>query len=392
MKPLKHQEKFVSNYDGKMLLAHEGGTGKTICGCLWLADPLRLNQKNLVVCPKRVVKKWEKALLDWGAKAIVMSKEEFKKKEQESPWPDKFENVVVDEIDEFASPLFLKGRSQLTESLYNLVKEHKPKVLGLSATPIRSSPHNLHTILTLCGTYIPWGKWRDYFYEFKKMPYLPRAVWLPRPDWRTRIKPILKKYADIVHLSDCVDELPAKIEEIVKVPKDTYVPTEWEGSAAFYEEYRHEQKNKAKIILEEAKDFQKVIIVAYFKEQIDELQKVLSKDRPTYAIHGGVPAKKQESIIEAANACDECFFIIQSSMGAGFDCNTFNCVMFASMGYSVRDYTQMTFRVRRIHDLRPVKFVYLHAGRCDKAIYKNIQEGKDFVPTFWNANQEENES
>lgn len=376
MKPLKHQEKFAKDYEGKRLLVHEGGTGKTVCACLWLAD-LR-DTDALVVCPKRVVKKWQKALKDWGTEATVLSKEEFKK----HPLKE-WSAVVIDEADEFASPLFTKGRSQLSEKMYDLVKEYKPLTLLLSATPVRSNPWNLHTLLCFMGVYIDWKKWREHFFSLEYRPYLPRPAWLPRPDWRERTVPFIEKYGDIVLLSECVGTLPPKIIEKVDVPVEKgFKLGEWEPTKAFYEEHRHEQKLKVKVVLEVAKDYRKVLVVAYYREQIQELEKALSKERKTYAVWGDT--KKQEEILTEANEYQgECFLIVQASLGAGFDANTFSCVVFVSMSYAVRDYVQMGFRVRRIHDLRPVKFYHLLAGRCDKAIYENVEKGKTFVPSEW---------
>ncbi len=372
LKPHKHQEKFAKDYTGKNLLVHEAGTGKTICAILWLKD--NRDSDALVVCPRRVVEKWKKALKDWGSKATVISKEEFKK----TPIRQ-YSAVVIDECDWFASPLFTKGRSQLTEKMYELIKETNPQTLLLSATPIRSNPYNLHTLLTFSGHYIDWKKWRDYFFELRTLPYLPRPAWLPKKNWRKLIRPTLEKYSDIVLMKDCVDFLPPETHEIVPVKSDKFINTEWEGTKAFFEEHKHEQKNKVETILEISRQYRKVLVVAYYTEQIDDLYKKLSKDRETYVLKGGV--KNQEEVIKNAYDSDECFFIVQASVGEGFDLDNFSAVIFASQSYAVRDYVQMKARVRRIHNLQPSIYYYLHAGKCDKAVYKNVIAGKDFIPS-----------
>lgn len=376
LQPKKHQEKFISNYSGKRLLVHEGGTGKTVCACLWLKD--NRDSDALVLCPNKVVKKWQATLKEWGTKATVLSSHNFKLTPHK-----KWSAIVFDEADEYASPLFAKGRSQLTEHAYNLVRTYPTETLLLTATPIRSNPWNLHTLLTLMGQYVDWKKWRDHLFVLEKRPYLPRPAWLPKNEWRELVRPILEKVSDIVLLSECVDDLPPVTEHKVEVKSDKFVNTEWEGTKAFFEEHRHEQKNKVKHILEIAKDYRKVLVVAYYTEQIEELEKQLSKDRQTFAIHGKIPTKKQEDIIKKAQESEECFFIVQASMGAGFDLDTFSCGIFTSMSYAVRDYVQMKFRMRRIHNLHPIVYHYLIAGRCDKAVLSNIEKGKDFVPSEW---------
>lgn len=371
MKPFKHQKKFIKDYSGSNLLVHEGGTGKTVCACLWLKD--NKDSDALVVCPKRVVNKWIATLKDWGTTATVLSKEQFKK----TPIRQ-YSAIVLDEADEFASPLFSKGRSQLTTHMYKLIKEHPTPILLLTATPIRSNPWNLHTLLTFSGKYIDWRLWRDRFFTLEKLPYLPRPAYIPVKNWRTLIRSTLEKHSDIVLLKDCVGDLPPITE--YKVHVKTIIPKDVEIEN-FFDEHRLEQANKVPEILKIAKEYRKVMVVAYYTDEIDRLQKELSKDRPTFAIKGGV--KDQEDIIKQAQEADECFFIVQSSLGAGFDGDQFSAIIFSSTGYSVRDWVQMKFRVRRIHNLHPVAFYYLLGGRCDKAVIHNLEMGKDFIPSEW---------
>lgn len=375
MKPLKHQSKYTLNYPDKGFLVHEGGTGKTVCACLWLKDGR--DEDALVVCPKKVKGKWSKALSDWGTKATVVSKEEFKKLE-----PKKWSAKVIDEADEFAAPLFVaRSRSQLAEVLYKLTRIYPDMpTLLLTATPIRSNPWNLHTLLTYHGYYIDWKVWRDRFFELKNMPYLRRPAYFPKNNWRQLIRPVLEKYADIVLLKDVVDEFHSITEQKIKIETPKYI--KGIDDKPFFDEHRWEQQNKLKAILEIGREYRKVLVVAYYREQIAELEKQLSKDRETFAIHGGI--KDQESIIKKAAESDECFFIVQASIGAGFDADSFSCVVFASMSYSVRDFIQMKFRVRRIHNLHSVIYYYLLGGRADRAVFKNIELGKDFVPSTWN--------
>ena len=372
---LQHQIKYAKGHPDKApLVIHEGGTGKTICACVWLADGR--DNDALVVCPKKVVRKWQIALKTWGTKAVVLSKEQFKKHPIRH-WSAK----VIDEADEFASPLFVAAkRSQLSAKLYELTKEYPDMpTLLLTATPIRSTPWNLHSLLCFKGDYIDWKLWREKFFELKRMPFIMGMAWFPKKNWRTEIRPVLEKYADIVLLKDVDNEVYGihyhKIE--VKTPKFIKKIDD----KPFFDEHRWEQQNKVKEILEVGKEYRKVLVVAYYREQIAELEKQLSKDRQTFAIHGGV--KDQEAVIKQAAESDECFFIVQASIGAGFDADTFSCVVFASMSYAVRDFVQMKYRVRRIHNLHSVVYYYLIGGRCDKAVLENVEKGKEFIPSEW---------
>lgn len=285
-------------------------------------------------------------------------------------------NMLTHNCDEFFSPLYIaRMRSQLSERLYNQLKTHPCPLLLTTATPIRSNPANLHTAITFLGHNVLWKDWRNKYYELTKKPYMQFTAWLPKPNWRKIIQDDLKKYAHIVNMKDCVDLPPVTIEKIaVKTPK--YVQGDEHN---FYTEHQHEQQNKIQYIKDIAKGHRKLFIVAYYVEQIEELKRQLEKDRPTFVLYG--KTKDQEEVIRQAQESDDCYFVVQSGTGAGFDADTFSCMVFASMGFAVRDWVQMKARIRRIHNLQPVKYVYLQGGRADKRVLSNIESGRDFIPS-----------
>ncbi len=358
----------------KMLLVWEGGTGKTIAGIVWIKA--NRDKNALVVCPKRVVKKWKDTLHQWETEATVLSKEDFKKSEIQE-----WSAIVVDEADEFASPLFIKGRSQLSKRLYEQVQTYpNTPMLLATATPIRSNPWNLHTLLCYLDKYTDWKLWRSRFFSLESRPFVQWKAWFPIENWRTEIRKELEKHADIILLRDCVDSVPPIEENIIKLKEEKYVmPEDLEITKIISDRHRFEQRKKLPEILRIGKQYRKVLVVAYFVEQVEELGKQLQKYRNTFVVHGGT--KNQEEALQEANKADECFLVVQASLGAGFDADTFSCVVFASLSYSVRDFVQMKYRVRRIHNLHPVQYNYLLAGKWDINIYKTIQNGRDFVPS-----------
>ena len=94
MELFRHQKEYLQNRNrDKDLLAHEGGTGKTIIGVEWLRT--RDTTNALVICPKRVVQKWKDALGD--VLSHVLSREDFKKSDFLKPTA-----LIVDEADEWA--------------------------------------------------------------------------------------------------------------------------------------------------------------------------------------------------------------------------------------------------------------------------------------------------
>lgn len=376
VKLLKHQIKYAQGYKDKAFMVHEGGTGKTVCACVWLKDGR--DRDAIVIVPKRIVIKWQEALKLWGTKALVVSKEQFKK----IPIRE-YSAIVVDEADEFASPLFTKGRSQLAATLYNLVKAYpKMAVALLTATPVRSNPWNLHTLFCYLGIYVEWKDWRSKFFTLEHKPYMRHPAYFPREDWRSHMRGLLEKYADIILLKDCINDLPPVTEKVINITNEKFKDSrELTPTARFVEEHKYEQLNKPKKIIEIGKNYRKILVVAHYVEQVETLNKELSKDRLTFMVHGGVNG--QEEILRKANGVDECYLVVQASLGAGFDADSFSCVIFASMSYRVRDFVQMKFRVRRIHNLHPIVYMILLSNRCDKAVYAMIQKGKDFIPSEW---------
>ena len=368
-----HQKNFLDKNPDKALICFETGTGKTLVAVEWL----RPRQGNaLVIVPKRIVNKWQKELGD--VKATIITKEQFKKVDFENPTA-----IVLDEAQFASSPLFTKQRSQISEKVYNLIKKYPNcPVLLLTATPISSSPANLHSLLCYIGEYTPWIEWRARFYSLERKPYLPRPAWIPKTNWRTEIRKELVKNAHIALMKDCVEYLPQITETIVKTPVLPFTKhAEWEAMKAFVEEHRNEQKEKSKTIREIGSGYRKVVVVAYFREQIEELYTELSKDKKTYVLHGGT--KDQEEVIKQAKDDDECYFILQSSIAAGFDLNEFAVMIFASQGYSYTASVQVKGRVVRIHDLHPVHYYYLLGGRIDRAVFDRLKLGQDFDPKYF---------
>ena len=372
---LPHQIKFKKGYSHKVLAVHEGGSGKTYCGCLWLSD--NRDSDALVICNKRIIKKWQESLKECGTKATVVSKEQFKKLPVKQ-----WSAIVVDEADEFASPLFTRQRSQLSTTLYELIKKYPDMPIFLAtATPVRSSPANLHSILCFRGVYIPWKDWRNEFYTLERRPFLPRPAYFPVEGWRSKMRPILEKYADIVLMKDIID-VPVNPEPIfVKTPCSPFTASV-EVPKTFHNEHRHEQEGKYKAIRQIGKDFRKIIVVAYYVEQIEALQRALSQNRETFMVHGQV--KNQEAILKQANEeSDECFLVVQASLGVSWDGDNFPCVVYASMSHKVRDYIQMGYRLTRIRNLHPVNEYHLWGGKWDKKVYETIKSGFDFIPSKW---------
>lgn len=366
-----HQKRFIKQNPDRAILAWEMRTGKTDAGAAWI-DNKRRGVNTFIICPKQVKKDWIKR----KTRAIVLTKEEFKKYDFKMP-PTA---IVVDEAHYFASALFLRkgnGRSQLSEKLYTLVKKNpEMHVLLLTATPIRQDAWSLHTLLCYIGEYYDWKEWRERFFDLTRLPFLAWPIYVPKATWRIDIRPYIRKHCNIISLRDIVDDLPAMIPEFISVKHaQPYKPPEDEV-VTWVDEHRYEQEGKYKEILKLG--YRKVLVVANYTAQIDELKSHLEKDRPVFILDGRT--KDADAVKNAAQEADDCYFIVQSSMGFGFDGWMFGAIVFASMSHSCLNHTQMLGRLRHLEHLKTVNAYYLIGGRWDKRIYDTIEKGKDFNP------------
>jgi superfamily II DNA or RNA helicase len=254
-------------------------------------------------------------------------------------------------------------------------------VLLLTATPVRSTPWNMHTLLVLAKLVKPdtWKKYREIYFALTYKPFLARPAWLPVKGWQKKMQNLINKYTITALMSDMVD-LPSETHEVINIKAPDYeVNEEWEPMAQFVADHRLEQLSKVATIREIAKGYRKVVVVAHYTDQIRSLEKELSRERAVFTLDGST--KNPGKTIADAEESPECYFIIQASVGAGFELPSFAVMVFASQGYSVRNWTQMIGRIKRINSLKPTKFYYLLGGRCDKMIYEAIKKGKDFVPS-----------
>lgn len=364
-----HQKAFLERNPKKCILAWEMRVAKSLPACYWIDNPCR-NKNTYIICIKQNYKEW--VLMQTGA--TVMTKENFKKL---APTIKNPTAIVVDEASFFASGLFVKGRSQLSTALYKLVKDNPDMdVLLLTATPVRQSAWSLHTLMCYIGVYYDWKKWRSEFFELVKLPFLRFPAWMPKRDWRAKIRPFLLKHCDIVSLKDIVEYLPEPQTTIIKVEhKEKYKKSTTEVTT-WIDEHKYEQQDKVQEIL--ALGYKKLIVVAHFTYQIDDLARELSKDKPVFILDGRT--KDPTEIKRLAQEEEECYLIVQASMGMGWDGWMFGAIVFASMSHSVLNHTQMTGRTRHLNHLHPVFFYYLIGGKWDKRIYDTILAGKEFNP------------
>jgi superfamily II DNA or RNA helicase len=374
------QTKFLNEPNNYAMLCAEVGCGKSHVAGEWVKQNGR-DVAPVVFCPKQIVGDWQKRAVG----AQVFTPQTILKQ----PLPNNPTAIIVDEADAFASPLFVPTkRSKCAERLYNYIRQNpQSHILLLTATPVRSTPWNLHTLLVYLGRYIDFKEWRDKYFYLDQPRYMTRPGYFPRPGWQKMMQEVIDKNATVALMKDMVNELPPETTEIIKLKAPVYEKNEeWEAAKQFVEDHLLEQAGKAKEIKRLARGYRKLVVVAHYREQIDALYKELSSERETFVLDGRTT--NVADVISSADASDECYFIIQSSIGAGFEIPSFSCMVFASQSYSARNYTQMRGRIRRINALKPVIYYHLIGGRCDKMIKDSIDAGKDFIPSFYRSSQQ----
>ena len=387
MKLYKHQQRFADSNPDKAMLVWETGTGKTVSACVWIKARAKI--KMLVVCPKGIVGKWKRDLIDMNTVADVCTRDEVKKIDLNN-----YGGLVLDEAQDFASPLFDKSRSQRSEVIYNFIKKNPDApILLLTATPVRSTPWNIHTLACFIGHFWKVLDFREeFFYITNKFG---RIHYEKVNGWQKKIRPLVERIADIVLMSDCVD-VPVQHNQIIDIKWTQKQENELkeqiyqEPVAEWHARHRMEQgAEKIKVVKDLVNGYRKVILVCHYRSQIDEYAKILSKDRLVFVLNGDV--KDQDAVIEEAKASDDCIFIIQAQMGAGFDAGEFSVVIFASMSFRYVDYVQMKGRVKRINNLHENTFIHLLAGKNDKAVYNTIKSNQDFdVHNYLTGSSEKN--
>lgn len=370
-----HQQAFIDRNPNQCLLFWACRSGKSLPAKIWAEHPSR-SEAIVVVCPKKLKADWQTHL----PQAQVFTKEEIKK----VPTPHATA-LILEEVHTLASPLFIaRQRSQMAEAVYNiLMKNEGAHVLLLSGTPITNNPASLHTVLTYLGKDIEWKKFREYFYTFETRPYLPRATWFPKKDWRKKAYATLEKYSggivDIVSLQEAAPYLPEIIEDIETLPEPPPDPE----AETWQAEHRNEQRNKTQWLVDCG--YRKAIICAHYREQIEAIDKALSNHRNTYVVYGGV--KDQAERIKAWQEDPDGFLIISASIAEGIDGYTADVLIFASMSYTYTHFVQMRERLTTLEKdkMKPRHIIYLQAGEWDKRIFKSLQSGKDFDPTQYES-------
>ncbi len=367
--PLLHQQRIIDLNPTKILLDWSPRVGKTLPACVWIDKPEQ-GGNTFIICKKSNKKEWQ----SMRTRATVYTKEEFKVHASEIKNPTA---IVFDEVHNAGAGLFVKGRSAIATTLYNLLKEYPDcHFMGLSGTMVRNSPWSFHTLLCYIGVYIPWKEWRKEFFELTRTHFSPWPIWMPKSDWRKGVYEYRKKYCDQVSLSEVVDVLPPVKPVVVELKQTSKYIRPKDEVVTWTHEHGHEQQGKEKWII--GLEYKKVIIVCRYTEQINTLAEKLKEYKDVFVLNG--QTKDQGGVIEQAQEAEECYLLVNSKMGEGWDGHMFDCMVFASMDDAFVANFQMHERQRNIKNLKDIEIFYLLQGRWDEKIYESFLLGQNFNP------------
>lgn len=367
----------------------------------------------LVICPKtqKEDKNWEREVQKINKTGYiyslnVISKEAFRRDWQTLP---RYDTVIVDETHTCLGvtpntrqrkKVIIPKASQLFEALDSYLAYNKPDRLYLVTATIMRSPMTVWAAAKILGKTWDFYEFRSTFYT--RLPMPGREVWQPKRDIvsKDRLAKAVRSLGYVGRLEDFFDvpEQTHKVEmiELTDIQKKRIKELKLEypepivrvgkihqvenGTLAGDEFSLGERfgNNKIDKILDYAKEFPRMVIFAKYRKQIEQLKDVL-EDEGYKVITLTGDTVNRGSLIAEANASNECIFIAQSQISAGWELPDYPVMIFASKTYSFVDYDQAVGRIHRANALKKNLYIHLVAkGGVDEAVHEAVEGKKDF--------------
>jgi len=404
---LKHQQDFVVKDIKKSLLVWGTGTGKSLASIAW-AFYKKEGEPILVICPKYLIKKWEKEFfksLDNNPMLTELMKIEFandrikiiSKETFRRDW-DKlkgFQTVIIDEAHYFSGV-----KSQMSKNLLKYIKKHNTQnILGLTATPFLSSPMNIYTLGKILGK--SGYEWSYPYFQQKYFNFVPMGMRMI-PVMKKGIKDVIAKkvgeIASVVNMQDCVDipeennvveyfEMTNKQKAAIKNLQEPMHITRWTkthqicGGYLKGDDYNPDQEvesDKLKRVLEIAAENQKSIIVSRYRGEIDMIaQEIVNSQDPelmkkkVFIINGDIEDK--QAVLDEANKSTDCVLLVSAACSEGWEASTFDTMVFYSYDFSLKNYIQMKGRIQRINAIQKCNYISLVVeDSIDAEVYESV--------------------
>ncbi len=451
--PLYHQQVFYhwSQRVGGLLAAHDPGVGKTRSGADasggWyrngLIKPMTPTMSGLtsgvaggvlVVCPKPVMKTWERELLLWQSASSITIKGAVTRKKRLSATPshyhivnyeglkfveqNNYDGVIFDECHRLANNT---GQTQRALSIGQRTK----KRVGLSGTPISNSLESIfYPLLILDGgkalgpsktSFLEKFFTKEQYGQFAKnipnagaaekiaaamaesthfvtkeevLPFLPKKthtpLYLEMTDEQHRYYQQLKKEATtfIQDAEVTVEQASARMMKLLQVCQGFVLADDGNG--------RHFNNAKTDALMDLLTDTlrgRKVIIWAFFKYEIAQIMAAL-KVRGIESVHidGDVTSQRQRDRDADRWNKDPNLkvFVRQLGMSEGVTLianeSGIPCYdnIYAGLSYKYIEWKQSQDRIHRIGQDYPCSYTYLLTeGGVDNAVYESLLQKAD---------------
>lgn len=400
--PYEHQKRIQKENPRRKLLVWDTGTGKTY-GSLFLAE--QNANTILIVCPKGIRNKWERDIETIRVEGHlqskttkVITKEQFRKL-----WDslDKYDCIIVDEAHYFSGM-----KSQMSKALLAYNKKWDMQYIYLlTATPFLSTAWNIYRLAQMMG--IKWNYvefYNTFFHKVRLGKYTNApVVTKPRPNTEKKLADYVRKIADIVHMSDCVDipeqviekeffltnsqqkSLKKKVSEIETNPAVKYTKYhQIENGTLKGNEYADDEivnADKHDYIMELINNNERIAIFCRYNLQILSLESIIAKrfkDREVFVI-SGQNKEANDEVARRAEEADNCIVLINAHCSEGYELPSIGVILFASLSFSYKDYKQSMGRFLRINKLKKNVFTHLiNEESVDEAVHSAIMNKQDF--------------
>jgi len=366
---------------------------------------------TVVICPKTQADEgiWKKEWLFQNRdpdQLFVWSKEQFKKQMSIDPAGIAgmlgCDTLIIDEAHTVAGvqPMTRQKNyvkfpktSQIYDAVKLFVDMYQPKqVHPLTATPA-PNPLAVYALGTIIGRSWDYFKFRETFYIEKKIR--GRTLYLvnrSKANKELLLKTIrmvgytgtLQDWFDVpeqtfhTHVVGTTLAQESSYRELRLLYPDPLVQA---GKRQMLEQGLFEGKpvkeNKTEAIEYYLEQFNKVVVFARYTDQIRMYREHFEKKGiPVYTLTGATKHRKE--LIQDAQNAEQCVFIAQSSISAGWELPDFPCMIFASMDYSFVNYDQAIGRILRANHLKKNLYVFLIAGDGDQTVMKTVHNKEAF--------------
>lgn len=389
MKLFKHQKNIISLNPRYFGLWWETGTGKSLA----LVGLAEKNVKSaLLICPKSIKERWVRDAAKSSTKFTVVTKEEFRRDSLEIL---RYDALIIDEAHAFSNP-----KSKLHKAALLWCKKYRPDYVWLStATPFRSTPWNAYALANLLGKQINYRQFRDTFFKERYLGH--RTIWVSKEteESKRKLAEFFQSFGNTVRLDDCVDMPDAVFEyESIELSKEELQEIEIldepnpivryskihqiENGTLKGNEYVPNwvapQNGKIERILDIALETPKLAVFAKYTLQVESIANALAKcGHIVFMLTGAT--KDADKVIKEAEEAENAVIVINCAKAEGYELPSFKTVVYASLPWSLVEWTQSLGRFRRINKPQRVSYTILISNsEVDPAVRRALERKTDF--------------